>query len=43
MYHNFFTAAELFTKMSIGQTYKVNGFGYRIPFLSKYPNIINKV
>jgi hypothetical protein len=43
MYHNFFTAAELFTKISIGQTYKVNGFGYRIPFLSKCPNIINKV
>lgn len=40
MYHNFFTATELFTKIAVGQTYRVNGFGYRIPFLSIYPNII---
>jgi len=40
LYHNFFTSAELFTKLSVGQTYRVSGFGYRIPVLGFYPKII---
>lgn len=40
IYYEFFTAMELFTKIELNQPYKVKGFGYRIPFLGIYPNII---
>ena len=40
MFYDFFTAMELFTKIELNQSYKVKGFGYRIPILSMYPNII---
>lgn len=40
MFYDFFTAMELFTKIELNQSYKVKGFGYRIPILGMYPNII---
>ena len=40
MFYDFFTAMELFTKIELNQSYKVKGFGYRIPILGIYPNII---
>jgi hypothetical protein len=41
MFYEFFTAIELFTKIELNQSYKVKGFGYRIPILGIYPNIIS--
>ena len=41
MFYDFFTAMELFTKIELNQSYKVKGFGYRIPILGIYPNIIS--
>ena len=41
MFYDFFTAIELFTKIELNQSYKVKGFGYRIPILGIYPNIIS--
>jgi len=40
LFYNFFTAMELFTKIETNQAYKVKGFGFRIPMLGVYPNII---
>jgi hypothetical protein len=40
IFYDFFTAMELFTKIEQNQSYKVKGFGYRIPILGIYPNII---
>ena len=40
IFYDFFTAMELFTKIELNQSYKVKGFGYRIPILGIYPNII---
>jgi hypothetical protein len=40
IFYDFFTAMELFTKIEQNQSYKVKGFGYRIPILGVYPNII---
>jgi len=34
------TSVELFNKMDIGKTYEVEGYGYRIPFLGFFPNIV---
>lgn len=39
--YDFFTAMELFTEIELNQSYKVKGFGYRIPILGVYPNIIS--
>lgn len=36
-----FTASELNAKMDFAKTYRVKGYGLRIPFLGIYPNIIN--
>ena len=41
IFYDFFTAMELFTKIELNQSYKVKGFGYRIPILGIYPNIIS--
>jgi hypothetical protein len=41
LFYDFFTAMELFTKIEPNQSYKVKGFGYRIPVLGIYPNIIS--
>lgn len=41
VFYDFFTAMELFTKIELNQTYKVKGFGYRIPIFGIYPNIIS--
>lgn len=34
-----FRSAEVFGKMEAGKTYKVSGYGVRIPFLGMFPNI----
>ena len=41
IFYDFFTAMELFTKIELNQAYKIKGFGYRIPILGIYPNIIS--
>jgi hypothetical protein len=41
VFYDFFTAMELFAKIELNQAYKIKGFGYRIPVLGIYPNIIS--
>jgi hypothetical protein len=38
--YGFFTSVELFTKININETYKIRGYGFRIPILGYYKNII---
>jgi len=35
------TSAEVFNKIDIGKTYKIEGYGKRIPFLGLFPVIIS--
>lgn len=35
-----FTAAEILVQLEKGQTYKVKGYGWRVPVLGMYPNIV---
>lgn len=35
------TSAEVFNKIDIGKTYKIEGYGKRIPFLGFFPVIIS--
>jgi hypothetical protein len=41
LFYGFFEATELYKKIEIGKTYKITGFGLRIPILNMYPNIIS--
>ena len=34
-----FTSAEVFNNLDINSTFKVKGYGYRIPVLGMFPNI----
>ena len=34
------TSVELFNKMDVGKTYEIEGYGYRVPFLGLFPNIV---
>jgi hypothetical protein len=34
-----FTSAEVFNNLDIDSTFKVKGYGYRIPVLGMFPNI----
>lgn len=34
-----FTSAEVFGMMQVGKTYKVKGYGLRVPVLGMFPNI----
>jgi hypothetical protein len=36
-----FTSMELFSKLEIGKTYRVSGFGVRVPWLGWTPIITN--
>jgi hypothetical protein len=38
--YGFFTSAELYTQFRANQKYKIKGYGYRIPILGRYRNII---
>jgi len=41
IYYLFFTSAELYEKLEINKTYKITYYGYRIPFINAFPNIID--
>jgi hypothetical protein len=41
LYYGFFTAIELYTNIKVNTKYTIKGFGYRIPFLGIYPNVIS--
>lgn len=41
IYYLFFTSTELYDKIDSNKTYKITGFGKRIPILGLYPQIIN--
>jgi len=34
-----FTSAEVFNSLDINSTYKVKGYGFRVPVLGMFPNI----
>lgn len=36
-----FRSSDLYRKLKVGNTYKVNVYGWRIPFLSAYKNIVS--
>jgi len=35
------TSVDLFNEIDIGKTYKIQGYGIRVPFLGWFPNIIS--
>jgi hypothetical protein len=35
-----FTSAELFYRINQGETYRIKGYGFRVPFLQMYPNVV---
>jgi len=37
----FFTGPELYSSLKDGKQYQVNGYGFRVPILGIYPNIIS--
>jgi hypothetical protein len=39
--YGFFTESELYSTLNINKTYKIKGYGKRIPFIGMYPNIID--
>jgi len=41
IYYLFFNSAELYQQLEINKTYKITYYGYRIPFINAYPNIIS--
>ena len=41
IYYLFFNSAELYQELEINKTYNITYYGYRIPFLNLYPNIIS--
>ena len=41
IYYLFFNYAELYQQLEINKTYNITYYGYRIPFINAYPNIIN--
>ena len=41
IFYLFFTSTELYDKIDENKTYKITGFGKRIPILGLYPQIIN--
>ena len=41
LYMLHFTSAELMMKIEKGKTYTVKGYGWRVPFLGWYPNIVS--
>jgi hypothetical protein len=40
IYYLFFNSAELYQQLEVNKTYNITYYGYRIPFLNMYPNII---
>lgn len=34
-------SSDVYGKLAIGKTYKIKAYGFRIPFLSSYENIVN--
>jgi hypothetical protein len=41
LYMLHFTSAELMMKIEKGKTYTVKGYGWRVPILGWYPNIVS--
>lgn len=39
LYYGFFTASELYSNFTVGQSYKIKGYGLRVPILGMYPNV----
>jgi hypothetical protein len=37
----YFTSAEVFLKLEKGKTYRVTGYGLRIPILGMFPNLLS--
>jgi hypothetical protein len=35
------TSVDLFNEIDVGKTYKIQGYGIRVPFLGWFPNIIS--
>jgi hypothetical protein len=40
LFYLFFNSTELYTSFDVGNSYKITGYGYRIPVINEYPNII---
>jgi hypothetical protein len=40
-YYLFFNSAELYTQLDAEKSYKITGYGYRVPILGLFPNIIS--
>lgn len=40
LFHGKFNSSDVYGQIEPGKTYEVTTFGYRIPFLSMYPNIV---
>ena len=38
-----FTSAEVLLSIVVGQKYKINGYGWRVPILGMYPNITSAI
>lgn len=36
-----FNSSDLYNKLRVGQTYNCKTYGFRIPFFSKYPNLVD--
>ena len=41
IFYDFFTATEVFTKIELNQAYKIKGFGYKIPSLGIFSQIVS--
>jgi hypothetical protein len=41
LYYGFFKSTELYTMFDVNKSYKITGYGYRIPILGFYPSIIS--
>ena len=41
IYQLFFTGPELYSSLKNGKKYQIHGYGFRIPILGMYPNIIS--
>lgn len=41
IFHGKFNSSDLYGQLKVGQTYKAKVFGWRVPFLSMYRNIVS--
>ena len=41
IYYFKFNSSDIYGELKEGESYRLNVYGFRIPFLSKYKNIIN--